>query len=340
MLDFVTYTQRDESRQTLRNFAASVGGSLLSVPAGDVAFAVGAEYRDHLGWFHPDPVAERGETAGIPAGRTEGQFDVTEVYGELNVPLLDRAGRYWELTLAARRSDYSTSGADVTYKASTLFRPLAGVSLRGSLSTGFRAPGIGELFGGAAREDFSFQDPCSDVLAQVGAAGGGRDAPQPQRIVDNCARLGVPVGFVQSNPQLSAVSGGNPSLDAEQSEGFTVGAAWRRDFEAGWIARLTASVDHYRVEIDKAVQGRSPADVLAACVDTLDPLFCDLAPRTSNGAPDVIDNQLQNIGGIEASGIDLLVTYDAPVRSIGSVGATLRATPRAIQESRECSWRR
>ena len=122
------------------------------------------------------------------------------------------------------------------------------------------------------------------------------------------------------------MSGGNRSLVAETSEGFTVGAVWSRDFEAGWIARLTASVDYYRVEIDDAVQGRSPAAVLAACVDPLDPLFCDLAPRTSNGAPDVIDNRLQNIGGIEASGMDVFVAYEAPVRLIGSFGATLRAT--------------
>ena len=60
MLDFVTYTQRDESRQTLRNFAVNVSGDLLSMPAGEIGFAAGAEYRNHVGWFHPDPIAERG----------------------------------------------------------------------------------------------------------------------------------------------------------------------------------------------------------------------------------------------------------------------------------------
>ena len=326
MLDFVTYTQRDESRQTLENFALNLSGDLFSLPAGEAGFAAGVEYRDHVGWFRPDPVAERGETAGIPAGRTEGEFDVTEVYGELSLPIADGNDRYWELNLAARHSDYSTSGAEATYKVSTLFRPRPGLALRGSFSTGFRAPGIGELFGGAAREDFTFEDPCSDALAQVGSAGGGRDTPQPQRIVDHCARLGVPATYVQTNPQLSAVSGGNQALAAETSEGFTLGAVLGRDFEAGWIARLTASVDYYRVEVDNAVQGRSPADVLAACVDTLDPLFCDLAPRTSHGAPDVIDNRLQNIGGIEASGIDVRLAYDGPGWAIGQFGATLSAT--------------
>ena len=326
MLEFVTYTQRDESRQTLRNLAFNVSGDLLSIRAGEVGFAAGAEYRDHEGFFHPDPIAERGETAGIPAGRTEGGFDVAEYYAELNLPLIDDMDRYWELNVAARRSDYSTSGAEATYKVSSLFKPVDSLSVRGSISTGFRAPGIGELFGGAAREDFTFLDPCSDVLGQFGSLGGGRDAAQPAHVIANCASLGVPVDFVQSNPQLSAVSAGNAALAAETSESFTLGVVWSADFDSDWITRLTASVDYYGVEIADAVQGRSPADVLAACVDTLDPAFCDLAPRTANGALDVIDNQLQNIGGIEAAGFDVRVTYDAPAWSIGQLSVTFDAT--------------
>ena len=326
MLAFVTYTQRDESRQTLANLAFNVSGDLVRLPPGEVGFAAGMEYRDHVGWFHPDPIAERGETAGIPAGRTEGGFDVLEFYGELRVPLIDNADRHWELNVAARRSDYSTSGAEATYKISSLFRPVDSLALRGSLSTGFRAPGIGELFGGAAREDFSFMDPCSDARGELGSSGGGRDAAQPARIIANCASLGVPTGYVQSNPQLSAVSAGNAALAAETSESFTFGVVWSGNFDSGWIARLSASVDYYDVDIVDAVQGRSPADVLAACVDTLDPAFCDLAPRTSSGALDVIDNQLQNIGGIEAAGFDVQMVYQGPAWSFGQFAVTFNGT--------------
>ena len=326
MLDFVTYTQRDASRQTLANVALNVSGDLFRIPAGAVGFAAGVEYRDHAGWFRPDPIAERGETAGIPAGRTEGGFDVMEFYGELSLPLIDNVDRYWELNVAARRSDYSTSGAEATYKVSSLFQPVESLSVRGSFSTGFRAPGIGELFGGAAREDFTFVDPCSDVLGEFGSSAGGRDAAQPAHIMANCASLGVPVGYVQSNPQLSAVSAGNSALSAETSGTFTFGVVWSADFDSGWIARLSASVDYYGVEIADAVQGRSPADVLTACVETLDPAFCELAPRTSNGAPGVIDNQLQNIGGIEAAGFDVQVDYDGPAWSFGQISLALNGT--------------
>ena len=180
MLDFVTYTQRDFSDQTLGNAAFNVTGELFSMPAGEAGIAAGIENRDHDGLFRPDPIAARGETAGIPSGSTRGGFSVTEYYGELSLPLLADGPRYWELNLAAGNSDYSTFGSEATYKVNTLFTALESVSLRGSFSTGFRAPGIGELFGGAAREDFLFLDPCADVLGQFGSANGGRDTPQPQ----------------------------------------------------------------------------------------------------------------------------------------------------------------
>ena len=325
MLDYVTYTQRDFSEQTLENFSFNLSGTLFDMPAGEAGFAAGFEYRDHEGSFRPDPIAERGETAGIPSGATAGAFDVTEFYGEVRLPLLS-GDQYWELNLAARNSDYSTSGSESTYKVSTLFQPIDEVSVRASFSTGFRAPGIGELFGGAAREDFTFLDPCADVLAQAGSANGGRDTAQPQNIIANCATLGVPVGFTQSNPSLSAVSAGNEDLTAETSDSFTVGAVWSRSFGANWIEALTASLDYYDVEVEDAIQGRVPSDVLVACVNTLDPLFCDLTPRLGSGALDVIDNQLQNIGGIEASGYDLMISYASPEWNWGQVDVTFNGT--------------
>ncbi len=337
MLDFVRYTQRDYSEQTLVNYAFNIGGDLFEMPAGTMGFAAGIEYREHQGSYRPDPIAERGETAGIPAGSTAGGFDVTEYYAELNIPIISN-NMYWEVNLAARNSDYSTSGSEGTYKISTLFRPIDQLSLRASVSTGFRAPGIGELFGGAAREDFTFLDPCADVLAQTGSANGGRDTPQPANIIANCSNpavggsnsdpafAGVPVAFIQSNPSLSSVSAGNETLTAETSESYTVGGVWSTDFNANWIQGLSFSLDYYNLTIDDAVSARVASDVLEACVDTLDVLFCDLTPRATSGALGLIDNQLQNIGGIESSGFDMMAVYGSPEWGIGQFNVTLLAT--------------
>src|SRR5690606_39721694 len=230
--------------------------------------------------------------------------------------------------LAARLSDYSTFGSESTYKVSSLWRPVEDLSFRASFSTGLRAPGIGELFGGAAREDFTFTDPCADVLALAGSANGGRDTPQPQNIIDNCAALGVPLTLTQASPQLSAISAGNSELQPETSDNWTAGIVWSPGFADGlsWVEGLTTSLDYYSLEIDDAIQGRDPGDVIDACVLTLDPLFCDLTPRTSSGQLGVVDNQLQNIGGIEASGLDFAIEYLGPETGFGTFGARFNAT--------------
>lgn len=330
MLDFVGYTQRDYSTQTLRDFVFNITGDIMSLPGGDMGFAAGIEYRDHRGDYRPDPIAERGETAGIPAGATNGEFDVTEYYAEVSLPLISGAALadYLEVNVAARNSDYSTSGSEATYKVSGLWRPIEELSLRASFSTGIRAPGIGELFGGAAREDFTFLDPCADYTGVVGSANGGRDTPQPANIQANCATLGVAPGLAQLNPQQSAVSAGNSALTPETSDNWTAGLVWSPSWADGaeWTSGITMSLDFYNLEIDDAIQGVPPGDLVNACVQTLSSIFCDSVPRTSSGQLGLVNNQLQNIGGIEASGYDLMVNYLTPEFGIGQFGLTINAT--------------
>ena len=330
MLNFVRYTQRDFSEQTLKNYAFNIGGDVIELPAGMMGFAAGLEYRDHQGSFRPDPIAASGETAGIPSGATAGGFDVTEFYGELNIPLIADVALadLLEVNVAARSSDYSTSGSKETYKFSGLWRPIDQLSFRGSVSTGFRAPGIGELFGGAAREDFTFLDPCADYLGQFGTAAGGRDAAQSAEIQANCATLGVDPGLLQINPQLSALSVGNDQLEPEESDNVTFGVVYSPAWSEGqaWSDGITLSVDYYSVEITDAVQGLSPGQLIDACVETLDPAFCANTPRTSSGQLDTVQNKLQNLGAIDASGYDIAFSYLSPETSFGTFTLDVDAT--------------
>ena len=330
MLDFVRYTQRDFSEQTLKNYAFNIGGDVFDLPAGTMGFAAGIEYRDHEGSFRPDPIAASGETAGIPSGATAGGFDVTEFYGELNIPLIADVAfaDLLEVNVAARSSDYSTSGSKETYKISGLWRPFDQLSLRGSVSTGFRAPGIGELFGGAAREDFTFLDPCADYTGILGAENGGRDAAQSAEIQANCATLGVAPGLAQINPQLSALSIGNDQLQPEESDNITAGFVYSPAWSEGqaWSDGITLSVDYYSVEITDAVQGLSPGELIDACVETLDPAFCANTPRTASGQLDTVQNRLQNLGAIDASGVDIALSYLSPETAIGSFTLNFDAT--------------
>lgn len=330
MLGFVGFTQRDASEQDFKNFSFNISGDLLDLPAGNLGFAAGAEYRDHDGSFSPDPVAASGETAGIPSGPTAGDFDVTELYAEVSVPIAtDQPGiDYLEVNAAIRYSDYSTVGSEETYLMSALYRPIDSLSLRGAFSTGIRAPGIGELFGGAAREDFTFNDPCSDYLALAGSGAGGRDTPQSAGVIAACQNLGIPNTFVQLNPQVSAVSRGNERLKAETSDNFSLGIVYSPNWveDVAWIDSLTASVDYYDIEIDDAIQGRNPGDVASACIQTLDPFFCNNVDRSALGSINLVNNQLQNIGGIETSGLDIVVNYRTPDTDVGQFELDFKAT--------------
>ena len=72
MLDFVTYTQRDFSDQTLGNAAFNVTGDLFSMPAGEAGIAAGVEYRDHEGSFRPRSHRGTRRDGGYPVGTDPG----------------------------------------------------------------------------------------------------------------------------------------------------------------------------------------------------------------------------------------------------------------------------
>ncbi len=162
------------------------------------------------------------------------------------------------------------------------------------------------------------------MLGVIGSGAGGRDTPQPQNIIDNCAALGVPVDFAQRNPQLSAISAGNERLIPETSDNYSFGFVYSpsRARGGGW----TVSLDFYDVEIEDAIQGRDPGDVIDACVETLDPFFCDAVERAASGLINLVDNQLQNIGAVEASGADFGFRWSSAQTGIGRFDVRLNAT--------------
>lgn len=167
-------------------------------------------------------------------------------------------------------------------------------------------------------------DPCADFLGQLGSSNGGRDSSQPQNIIDTCRSLGVSAGLAQTNPQLNARSGGNVDLKAETSDSFTAGFVFSP--EVNWASNFAITADYYNLDIDDAVQGRSPGDLITSCVNTGDPGFCDSVQRTSAGRISLVDNQLQNIGAIESSGYDLGVTFTSNDTSVGVFNSRFNAT--------------
>ncbi|MGS1017581.1 TonB-dependent receptor domain-containing protein [Allosphingosinicella humi] len=315
MYNYIAFTQRDRSDQRLADVSANLSGSLFDLPAGPFGIAIGYEHRDVKGSFDPDPIVAAGFGSDIPAQPTSGQVNSDEIYGELSIPLLKERPFFHQLDvqLAARFSDYSNAGSNTTFKGSVNWKPVEDLLLRGSWAEGFRAPTVGESFGTPSRFDQEITDPCSAVGGAIPAA-----------VRDNCIALGVPAdgSYVQANPQLSVVTGGNRDLTAETSESWVVGGvyspSWAKD--AGFLRSLSIEANYFDIEVKDAIQAIDADVLLGRCVTSLDPFSCASVSRTSSGAISQIRGFLQNIAGIDTDGLDVTLNLRSTETGAGSFG--------------------
>ncbi|WP_294174356.1 TonB-dependent receptor [uncultured Sphingomonas sp.] len=310
MLDFVSFTQRDRSRQRLWGVSGNLTGSLLELPGGPLGLAVGVEHRDLRGSFDPDETVAAGLGADIPAQPTSGGYNIDEAYAEINAPLLaDRPGfQLLELNGAVRYSDYSTSGSTTTFKGQLNWKPIRDLRLRASLAEGFRAPSIGELFGSASRFDQEILDPCSADQNPTG------------QVLANCQAQGVPAGYQQLNSQISVLTGGNQELEPETSKSLVLGAV----FSPGAIPRLSLEANYYKIKVDNAIQAINANTTLQRCVLSNDAAACALVNRSASGSGQIsnIAGFLDNIASIKTKGFDVNLAYRTARTSLGTFGFT------------------
>ena len=310
MLGFIQPIVRDSSENNIQLWSANITGDIFELPAGALAFAAGYEYRKLDGSYTPDAITVAGEYNGVPSLPTGGEYDVDEVYAEFNVPVYAASDTHkLDLSIAGRYSDYSTFGGETTGKFGFRWQLSDQFLFRGTYAEGFRAPSIGELFGAASRFDATIVDPC--LISVTGA--------QPTAPAANCRALGVPVGARQTDPQIGVNTGGNPDLQPEESDSYTLGAVWSPAFgtNAAWSERLDFEFTYYNHEIDGAVSAIDAQTQLNICTQTLAPAFCNGITRISTGEIDQFSNFLVNLGSIETDGFDFDTYWTLPVNDWG-----------------------
>ena len=308
MLRWIGFARRDSSEQALKSFIFNVTGDLAELPAGPLAFAAGIERRLQNGRFDPDPVVSAGDTAGQPAQPTAGGFRVTEWYGEIEAPLVSGAigADLIDISGAIRYFDYSTFDSGTTGKIGVRWRPVPNLLLRATWTEGFRAPSIGELFGGLTRLDAVISDPCAGFLTtNVG-----------QTVIDNCIAAGVPAdgSYTQLGAQISVLSGGNELLEPETSESRTITVAWRPGWaqDLDWIEDLRFELARYDHEVDDAITAYDAQAMLDGCYRERVDAFCRLIQRNDRGGIGQFRNTLFNVGAIRTNGWDFSVAYAGP----------------------------
>lgn len=145
-----------ETIDDYRTWSAALRGDgpLFRLPAGDVRLALGAEYRrERYNYFR---VLDSSSLAPVaaPYPGFPGPRHVKSIYAELAVPVFgpDNAVPGFhklDLTVAGRIEDYNQFGRTENPKFSLRWEPVAGIALRGSYGTSFRAPQFDELIGPA-----------------------------------------------------------------------------------------------------------------------------------------------------------------------------------------------
>lgn len=314
----VDYVMRDrhEVRENAQTLAGvQINGSAFSLPAGEVQFAGGLEYRKDTLVNRDDPLAISGELAygGGLAKRSEldVEVDVQEIFGEVVVPLLTDVSFAHSLDVEAayRYSDYSTIGGTNAWKVGATWEPVAGLTFRGVKSRSVRTPNFGELYEPISESRTgSIGDPCMVARYHASAT---RAA--------NCAASGVPEPFVDPKLGPVATTGGNPDLQPETSDSTTFGFVWRP------TNNFDVTVDYWDIQIDDVVYTLSYLQLMNLCVDlpSIDNQYCAVVTRNTNdqvvnpivgiqlpiGAGVAVKAQTANIAKMTANGVDVAVNW-------------------------------
>ncbi len=321
------------NQQSNFNELLQVGGFISGEPGltlpwaeNGVNFVLGVEYRDYLAGTASDVASQTpSEVLGNGAAAVDftGSYDVSEVFGELVIPVVEGVSFADELTLqlGGRISDYSTTGTEYTWKVGGTWSPVPSLQVRGNFQRVTRAPNTFELFSPLVTGLANFSaDPC---------AGGTPAGNADLRAI--CLAQGADasqIGSIIVDPagQVNVTSGGNPNLDAEDADTWTIGMVFQPDFAPG----LVATIDYYNITVTDAITQATEDDIFALCFGTdyaqgnfaidgasaADPnctsirrnpatgnLFGELA--TTPGLPQPFSNQ----GTIFTDGIDINVSY-------------------------------
>ena len=311
MLRFIGAPQLDSSDQKLKLVSANITGTIFHIQDRAAGIAVGVEHRLYDAAFTPDPLRQTGESQDSLAFPVAASYHVNEAYTEFSFPLLQQLGA----SAAVRYSDYSTFGNTTTYKGGLRWQPVEDFAVRGTYSTGFRAPNLGELFG-LTQFAPTLQDPCN--------------APVDPKYAAGCAAQGVPANFQQANTQITTFTGGNPTLKPEKSDSYTAGIVYR----AGWLEsrgftnRLHAELTYFNHKVKGAIQAEDIQALLNACeaAGGLNPALCSAFTRGAGSQLNPPRNFLQNLADVTTSGVDVKVDWLSAPFSFGHFSAAFQAT--------------
>jgi iron complex outermembrane recepter protein len=309
-LKYIQAPQLLVTSTTQKLVGVSVTGEAAQLPAGPLGVVFGGEYRKEFSSSEFDALTQAGLNAGNAIPKTEGSFDVKELFAEVNVPILKDApgAKLLDFGAAIRAGDYSTVGNTTSWNANFKWEPVTDFRVRATSSVSTRAPNINELFSPPSQTFPSdLVDPCVGVTltSTTPQSEGCRADPG---VLRNIQANGT---FTLNQPDIQGISGfdrGNPLLNDEKGKSWTFGLSFTPRTSFG---RLNMSADYFKIKIEDAIVPTPRQFILDQCYSG-DPTFCQFIVRrpqstgqNSAGSIDLIDSAVTNSGGLVSEGIDL-----------------------------------
>lgn len=263
-----------------------------------------------------DGAGQGGPTLGL-----SGEVDSYELFTEFLMPLVsDRPGvKMLDVSGAFRMADISTGDTTEAFKIEGNYAPSDDIRFRASFNRAVRAPNVIELFAANRLSLFDLDnDPCG---------------PNPTATLAQCLATGVPAanygGPALDSPagQYNQFIGGNPDLDPEEGDTYTVGFVATPSFLPG----LNISVDYYSIEITNLISTVGGVNIIDLCyTDNRADACAALNRNPENGSLWVGDgnvvNTNVNIGGLETSGVDISGAYGFEMGTMGSMNLSYNGT--------------
>ncbi|WP_239018076.1 TonB-dependent receptor plug domain-containing protein [Sphingomonas flavalba] len=267
-LDYVFGPEQPWRKQRFTQDVAAVAlsGEIFELPGGAASVALGAEWREEKARGTVGETSSSGWRFGNYRVN-RGERNVKEAFVETSLPFF----KGFDLNLAGRFTDYSTSGSVQTWKVGATYSPIPDIEFRGSYSRDIRAPNLEELFANP-----------SGVLQGVTLPG---NAPVPGYILARIATLG------------------NVDLQPEKAKTWTAGTVLRPSFMSGF----TASLDYWNIDINDVIGSVGYQSIIDRCYSGITQ-FCDRLVFDGNQLDTVLVTPV-NFGSRRASGLDIQASY-------------------------------
>jgi iron complex outermembrane recepter protein len=331
--EYVTRENSNVNTITQKNVEGTLQGKIVTLPAGDLRFAVGADYRGSSFDYHPDAGLINNDSFSYDTTvATSGTQNVREVFAELLVPVLKDLPLIEELSLdlGARRSDYDLFGGVNTWKADLNWKPVSQLTVRGGYARAIRAPSLGELFAPTVTGNLNIgSGPAAGDPCATGSA--FRTGANAAQVATLCQAQGVPAAlypnYTYGVDSVHGTSGGNPSLTPETANTYSIGTVWNPHFSSDLMHKFQVSVDYYHIAISNAVGSLALTDILPRCFNSdgisnptysASNIYCSQITRDRNTGNIVLGHEgLLNLASYKTDGIDTEIDWSFGLGAIG-----------------------